>query len=218
MLTPEDLVDYPLKVTVRGYSVAQVDELLDQAADSLEQLQQRVAQLEEQLGSCEERLADAAETEQTLKRTLVTAQRAAEQSLQEARQEAARLLEQAEQQARNRELEAERRRRQLEDHIEELRDFEESYREELRALIEERLRQLDELGPTVAPLRDQSDVPAEVADLVDVPEDDRGPLRVRVHDDRGDGGEQPAGPLAWPSSGASHGRDDAPPDADDPGE
>lgn len=225
MLTPEDLVDYPLKLAVRGYSVAQVDQLLDQAADSLERLHQRVADLEQQLESCQERLTAAAETEETLKRTLVTAQRAAEQALDEARERARTIVDDAEASARRQTLEAERRRRHLEDHIAELREFEEGYRDQLREHLEERLRQLEGLGPTVAPLRDHDEVPSDVADLLELPPeggDDRPPLRVRVHDgpedDPTDGGDANDRPLAWPPSGEGRAHDGTGPGVDPTGE
>lgn len=204
MLTAEDLVEYPLKLAVRGYSVQQVDELLDRAADSLDRLHGRVAELERQLSECQEQLTSAAETEGTLKRTLVTAQRAAEQSLEEARERAARMVEDAERQVREQAMEAERQRRQLEDRIAELRQFEQSYRAELREVLEQRLEQLDGLGATVAPVGGSGSVPREVADLVDLPgdADDRPSLTVRVHEGEDEdqpmgGGDPDAGPLAW---------------------
>lgn len=214
MLTAEDLVDFPLKMAVRGYSVAQVDDLLDRAADSLDRLHARVADLEEQLAECQAQLSSTAETEGTLKRTLITAQRAAEQSLDEARARAASIVEDAERQAREqaedaerqareRSMDAERRRRVLEDRVAELREFEQSYRAELRALLEQRLEALEGIGDTVAPVGGPQEVPGDVADLVDLPgdADDRPPLTVRVHDEddggSGDGGDSDDGPLAW---------------------
>lgn len=220
MLTAEDLVDYPLKLAVRGYAVSQVDDLLDRAADSLDRLHARVAELEAQLAGCQEHLAAAEETEGTLKRTLVTAQRAAEQSLEEARARAARLVDDAERQAREQTMDAERRRRQLEDRIAELREFEQSYRAELREVLEQRLEQLQGIGDTVAPVASPGEVPPEVADLVDLPgdADDRPSLTVRIHEgddgvepgqrgDHGDGGDREAGPLAWRPSEEPRRRD-----------
>ncbi len=166
-LTPDDIVNYPLKQAVRGYSVPQVDELLDQVADTVERLDGEVQQLRRKLRTSEERLAGTSETEATLKRTLVTAQRAAEQSLEEAkersaemldeaRREAAALLEQARldseemrvealQAARAEEADIRRRRQALEGHIEALRIFEREYRARLRSHLEDQLRMLDEV-------------------------------------------------------------------------
>lgn len=168
MLTPDEIVNYSLKQAVRGYSVPQVDDLLDQVADTIERLQARLDECERQRQRAEERLASASETESTLKRTLVTAQRAAEQSLEEAkerasqlvddaRREAAAMVEQARleaeelrvesvQAARAEEAEIRRRRQELEANIEALRQFERDYRTRMREQLDEQLRLLEE-GP-----------------------------------------------------------------------
>lgn len=167
VLTPDDIVTYPLKQAVRGYSVPQVDQLLDQAADTVEKLTAEVEDLRRRLRQSEDRLAASSETETTLKRTLVTAQRAAEQSLDEAREEAAQLVEEARREAagireeaqldaeelrvealkaaRAEEAEIRRRRQSLEGHIEALRIFEREYRARLRGALEDQLRMLDEV-------------------------------------------------------------------------
>ena len=171
-LSPDDIVNYPLKQAVRGYSVKQVDELLDEVADTIEASEQRIADLTERLEAAEEQLAATSETEATLKRTLVTAQRAAEQSLEEAKQratelvddarrEAAAVVEQAKleaeelrlesvQAARAEEAETRRRRQAIESHIEAQRTFEPDYRSRLRTLLDEQRRLLDEI-PTRPP-------------------------------------------------------------------
>lgn len=98
-LTPDQIVNYELKQAVRGYSMKQVDDLLDRVADELERHRAEAADLRERLARAEAALAGASETEQTLKRTLVTAQRAAEQALEDARVRAAELLDEAEREA-----------------------------------------------------------------------------------------------------------------------
>lgn len=98
-LTPNEIADYPLRTAVRGYRVEQVDDLLDRVADRIEALQQETAELRERLQAAEERAAEASATEATLKRTLVTAQRAAEDTVAEARTEAARIRSDAQEQA-----------------------------------------------------------------------------------------------------------------------
>jgi cell division initiation protein len=214
-LSPDDIVHYPLKQSVRGYSVAQVDGLLDEVADTVERLEAEVADLRQRLQRADERVADVSETEATLKRTLVTAQRAAEQSLDEARQQAADLMDGAQREAASlveeargeaeeiraeaaaasqaEEAETRRRRQTLEGHIEALRLFERDYRSRLRAELEDHLRLLDE--PRARP--------------PEVPEPQ---LTVRVHDDAGGTGGDPSvgdgdagevGSGAPPEDGAS---------------
>ena len=165
-LTPHEIVNYPLKQSVRGYSVAQVDQLLDQLADEIERLQKEVESNRERLATAEHRLSEASDTETTLKRTLVTAQRAAEQTIEEARARSAELLdssrheaaatvEQARlegeqlkvdalQAARAEEAAVRRRRQELEARVEALRIFERDYRIGLRAFVDGQLRALDE--------------------------------------------------------------------------
>lgn len=183
-LTPDDIVNYPLKQAVKGYKVEQVDDLLDQVADALERAQRDNVELRRKLEVSEQRLAAASETEATLKRTLVTAQRAAEQSLEEAkaraaehvedaRREAQGLLEQARldaeelrvealRSARAEEAEIRRRRQELEGQIEALRSFEREYRSRLRSHLDEQRRLLDEVATRPADLpTDDPEDPSE---------------------------------------------------------
>lgn len=189
-LSPDEIVNYPLKQAVRGYSVKQVDELLDQVADSIEQLQMRVVELSERLEANEERLAETSETEATLKRTLVTAQRAAEQSVEEAKQRAAELVDDARRESsaiveqakleaeelrlesvqavRAEEAEARRRRQAIEAHIDALRTFERDYRTRLRGLLEEQRRLLEEIParpPSPPPRPESADQSLDEPDL-----------------------------------------------------
>lgn len=233
-LTADDIVNYPLKQAIRGYSVAQVDDLLDEVADRVEGLESEVAELRGRLRDSEDRLASSSETETTLTRTLVTAQRAAEQSLEEARQEAAELVEGARREsatlleqarreadelqaeavetARAEEAEIRRRRQVLEGHVEALRLFEQEHRARLRGHLEEQLRALDELRDAPAPA-----MPPEARrDAASESEHSPG-LTVRVreetdgpeHADGGDGAEEPGpvGSSAAPEEGDEDSRE-----------
>lgn len=166
-LTPEEIVSYDLKQSVRGYAISQVDDLLDQLADQVEAEQFERDRLVAQLREAEGRLEESQETESMLKRTLLTAQQAAERSLQEARDEAAELIEQAREQARTleeearlqsarvldearemaaREVEETRRRRAaLQERVDDLVERERRHRTRLRELLEGQLRDLDQL-------------------------------------------------------------------------
>lgn len=90
-LTPERIVDYPLRTGVRGYRVDQVDDLLDRVADRVEELERRLADRDAELERVRAQLQEASTAEDTLSRTLVTAQRAAEETLAEAESEAERI-------------------------------------------------------------------------------------------------------------------------------
>ena len=96
-LTPDDIVNHEFKQRVRGYDVESVDGFLDRLADQIEATDREVADLRSRLRDAESRLAEALETESTLKRTLVTAQDAAQRALDDAREQADELRSAAEQ-------------------------------------------------------------------------------------------------------------------------
>jgi cell division initiation protein len=94
-LTSEEVVSWPLKTGMRGYVVAQVDELLDAVADELDVLRRRVTELEAEREAVRESLDSHREGEEELRRMLALAQEAADQLLQGARQDAERSTQEA---------------------------------------------------------------------------------------------------------------------------
>ena len=114
-LTPEAIAEYPLPKGVGGYRAKEVDELLDRVADRIEQLEGMVRQRDAELVTAREQAAEAAATEATLKRTLLTAQRAAEETLDQARAQAEEVVTSARE-------EADRIRQQAETDSQELRE------------------------------------------------------------------------------------------------
>ncbi|MBW3576455.1 MAG: DivIVA domain-containing protein [Actinobacteria bacterium] len=166
-LTPNDIVNYPLKQAVRGYSVQQVDELLDRVADQLERLELQLQEARREAERVAARVDEMQETEVTLKRTLVTAQRAAEQTLEEARERAAeivseahreaeRIVARATDEARRTQVELRRDVDALEHRMETLRTLEEEYRSGLRIVAERHLRAVKEMAPVAPPAVRQS--------------------------------------------------------------
>jgi cell division initiation protein len=75
-----------------GYHPEDVDEFLEQAAVGVEQLLERLRQADERVQKLEKTATESAGNEELLKRTLVLAQRTADQVVQEAREEATRLV------------------------------------------------------------------------------------------------------------------------------
>lgn len=160
-LTPEEIVEYPIKQTVRGYSVKEVDELLDRAADTIEELRGELDALRKRATEAEARLEQVTGTEETLKRALVTAQEAAERCVEdaeeeaaailaEAREEAARLREEATREAEEAQAAARSELQALTERLEELRRVEEDRRHRLREYLEEHLALLDR-QPEISP-------------------------------------------------------------------
>lgn len=175
-LTPDDIVNYPLKQAVRGYSVRQVDDLLDRVADEFERVHHELADTRQRLDQAEARAEALSEAESTLKRTLVTAQRAAEQTVAEARERAATVVEQAQEEAERKHRaavssareqldELRRSQRELAARIEALRAYDRDYRSTLREFVERHLRSLEELDQRVPPSPPEAEgVVAETAE------------------------------------------------------
>lgn len=169
-LSPEEIVDFPLKHAVRGYKVEQVDELLDKVADRIEQLERELETTRHTLSALESRLDESTETEATLKRTLVTAQRAAEETVADAQARATSIVSEAEERAEELVSEAERqadelraatmqemraaeengsrRREQIELRIARLRQLADDFERSLREHLERHRAQLEDL-PTM---------------------------------------------------------------------
>lgn len=145
-LTPEAIVDYPLERTLRGYNTKQVDGLLDRLADQIEQLNLELRLADQRAEAAEARIAQVEELESTLRSTLVTAQRTAEQTLGDAESQAARIVAEAEERADKTiaDLEAETaaRRADAEQHVERL----ERNSEVRVAAAEERVQRLRDLA------------------------------------------------------------------------
>jgi cell division initiation protein len=88
-------------VKLRGYDLEQVDDFLDRMANGIESLQQQLRQTTERAVRAEQLAADNAETDQALRRTLIVAQRTADDVIAEAEAEGARRREEAEATARS---------------------------------------------------------------------------------------------------------------------
>jgi DivIVA domain-containing protein len=121
-VSPKTLREVEFREKMRGYHPEDVDHFLEEVAAGLEVLQERLRQAVERAQRAEAAAAEAGGTDETLRRTLVLAQRTADLAVQEAREQAARILAGAEQQAQAVLGEAEERgRRTLEDAVTESR-------------------------------------------------------------------------------------------------
>jgi cell division septum initiation protein DivIVA len=163
-VTPRELRDTDIREGFRGYHRDDVDELLERAASTVEGLTERVRQLTERLQSVEGSAGKSRETEDMLQRTLVLAQKTADEAIAEAEERARTLVEESEAKARHlvdaegtarRVAENERarlesevqdlsaRRDALNADVEALERYEKEYRTRLRRAIES---ELDSLG------------------------------------------------------------------------
>lgn len=164
-VSPRELRDTDIREGFRGYHRDDVDELLERAASTIEGLSERVRQLTERLSSAEGNAGRSRETEDMLQRTLILAQKTADEAIAEAQERSRTLLEESEAKARSlvtdaetsarriadserQRLEAEihdlaSRRESLSSDVDALEKYESEYRSRLRRAIE---AELDSLG------------------------------------------------------------------------
>src|SRR4051812_636356 len=124
-ITPRELRDVEIRESFRGYSCDEVNELLERAASTLEAANERLQQMSERLSTAQSETGHTRETEDILHRTLLLAQRAADEAVGEATAKSRQMLDDAEIQAKrvvaDAESEARRRgeteRRRLEEEV-----------------------------------------------------------------------------------------------------
>lgn len=80
----------------KAYKIEEVDDFLDEVALEVEALQKENAALQAQVAACQEKEKRIAEMEQTLRDTLITAQRAAEDVIRASKEKAAAIVKDSE--------------------------------------------------------------------------------------------------------------------------
>jgi len=95
-ITPRELRDIEIKESLRGYNRDEVNDLLERAAATVEENEGRIAALADRLAAAESTAGRTRESEDVLNRTLLLAQRAADEAREEATREARRLVDDAE--------------------------------------------------------------------------------------------------------------------------
>ncbi|MGZ4677250.1 MAG: DivIVA domain-containing protein [Acidimicrobiia bacterium] len=171
-VTPRELRDLDIKEKFRGYDPNEVDDLLERAAARIEALEAHVRDLSSRAQVGDAEAGKTRETEEMLHRTLLLAQRAADEAVAEAQTKARQILDDAENKSRSmvseaetnarRQAEAERRRLETEvleygakrdalvADVDALERFEQDYRARLRRAVEADLEMLSSKG-SVAP-------------------------------------------------------------------
>jgi len=99
-ITPRELRDVEIRESFRGYHRDDVNELLERAAATLEAANERMQQMNERLTTVQSETGHTRETEDILHRTLLLAQRAADEAVGEATAKARQMLDDAEIQSR----------------------------------------------------------------------------------------------------------------------
>ncbi len=95
-ITPLDIRKMVFKVRLRGYDRQEVDQFLEELAQTLEMLNRDYTVLREKLASAEQQLADLKKAEATLMNTLVTTQALADDLKHAAQRDAELIMKEAE--------------------------------------------------------------------------------------------------------------------------
>lgn len=142
-LSPKTLREVEFREQLRGYHKDDVDDFLERVAAGLETLLDRLREANDRVNRLENRAADRIDDDDTLKRTLILAQRTADLAIQEAQEAAARTTGAAEEEARSLLARAEAQANQM------LEQAELQLREDvdrLQGAREQMLGELEELG------------------------------------------------------------------------
>jgi cell division initiation protein len=106
-ITARELRDVEIREAFRGYHRDDVNDLLERAATTIDAANDKLRQMSERLSSAQTESATSRETEDILHRTLLLAQRAADEAVAEAQAKARQMVEEAETHARRTIAEAE---------------------------------------------------------------------------------------------------------------
>jgi len=164
-LTPLDIRHREFKRGMRGYADEEVDEFLDEVADEYERLFKENIDLNERLESVEEKVKQYRRIEETLQKTLVSAQQSAEELKANATKESQLILRDAELKARQLVSDLYSERQGLEKSLAELRGVEQDFRFRMRTMLETFLKQLEET-PVMAPEASSNDDFADRAQAI----------------------------------------------------
>ncbi|GAB7053801.1 MULTISPECIES: DivIVA domain-containing protein [Paenibacillus] len=141
-LTPLDIHNKEFKRSFRGYDEDEVNEFLDQVIKDYEVLIRENKELQNQLNAIQERLDHFANIEETLSKTIIVAQEAADEVKTNAKKEAQLILKEAEKNADRIINEALSKTRKIAMETEELKKQASIYRTRFRTLIEAQLELL----------------------------------------------------------------------------
>jgi cell division initiation protein len=166
-LTARDVNEKQFHDAWRGYNQEEVDDFLDRVAETIERLKRENQDLQARVRELDQSVAGSRDTEEMLKKTLVTAQHAAEEAVAKAKARAEELIAEADERMRSADkeinerlaaaeadsrrkiLEAERdlarARNQLDDRISGLTRFESELKFRLKTFLEQQLGALDAL-------------------------------------------------------------------------
>jgi cell division initiation protein len=142
-ITPLDIKKQEFAVKFRGYSPDEVHSYLEMVASDLEEALKKNLELEQRIGMLEERLASYTRMETILQETLLTTQKAAEETKSMAEKKAQALIAEAQLNAQKIAGEANEKLVAVQREIADLKNQKESFPISLRSLLETQLSLLE---------------------------------------------------------------------------
>lgn len=145
-ITPQDIHAVKFKNKVRGYSEIEVDEYLDQVAEALQEALNENEELKKKLSMAGEQLTYLKNLEQTLRDTLITAQRSADETTRAAQKKADGIIKTAEEQGEEITKKAREEAAAVTRNLDTLRVQAQTYARQFRSLMNAQLKLLNENG------------------------------------------------------------------------
>ncbi len=145
-LTPLDIRHKEFSRAMRGYKDVEVDEFLDDIADEFERIFNENIDYKEKAESMEGKVEQYRNIEETLKKTLVSAQQQAEEIKQNAKKEADLILRDAELKARSILNDSYAERQKIQRSVQTLKQKNEDLRYQMRSVLETYMNILDQEG------------------------------------------------------------------------
>jgi len=146
MITPQDIHDVKFKTKVRGYNEEEVDDYLDKVADQMASLIAENEEYQKKLALAVEQLNYLKGLEQTLRDTMITAQRSADDTLRGAQKKAEGIVQQAEEQGESVKKKAREEAAAVTRNLDMLRVQAKTYARQFRTLMNAQLKLLEENG------------------------------------------------------------------------
>ena len=135
LLTSLDVVNQSFKKSLRGYDSAEVDEFLDNVAETLQTFAQRTKDLERDLAAKEESLGEYEKMKDVLHEALLMAQRSADEKVKSAQGQASRIIAEAKEKADMMCKDAAQEADRLRDGVSQIRNVRNLYEQEFRGLL-----------------------------------------------------------------------------------
>ncbi len=145
-LTPLDIRHKEFSRAMRGYKDLEVDEFLDEIADEFERIFNENIDYQERLEKVEDKVEQYRNIEETLKKTLVSAQQQAEEMKQNSKKEADLILRDAELKSRSILNDSYAERQKIQRSVQALKQKQEDLKYQMRTMLETYLNILDQEG------------------------------------------------------------------------